>query len=137
MKKSLAITAFLSLSMLACGGSESPNTNSANVANTANTANIANTNIINAVNNAVTNTPVADVPKITEPENPVTNKDSNSRTKPSVSNTIKETNSNTGSNRPIQSNKKVDEIINNQNGTVKKEAQKLQKNVEKLIKDLP
>lgn len=141
MKKSLAFSVFLSLLMIACGSDAPPNNNANAIsnANIASNANTANSNIVNEVNNTVTNSPVANVPKIIEPENTAPVKNSNSQTKTNSSNTAKEANSNTApkKGKPNEANKKADDVINNKNSSVKKEAEKFKKNVEKLIKDLP
>lgn len=122
MKRLSAILAFLSLAMFGCS-SDSVN-NASNTANTVN-GNIVNTSIENVsnVNGAVN--------RIISPESHAP-----------ASNTANQTRSNTNVRTKNKlktdslvddSDKKADEIINNQNGAVKK----LKKNVDKLIKDLP
>ncbi len=125
MKRISAIFLFLSLSLFGCGSETS------NVDNSGNSANAGNTNAVNSVTeNAVNANGTAN--RVTAPESRTSTANS------SMNQTRRDTNVNSAkkpkSEGVIESaDKKVGDVINNQNGAVKK----LKKNVDKLIKDLP
>lgn len=126
MKKIFAIVAFFALWIFGCSAGTSPSNNANNAPNRTNenTLNAAIDNNSN-VNNIANQTALHEPQQLTKNSNGANQAKSNANV-----NSVKKQKTDS---LVENVNKKASEMVNNQNGAVKK----IKKNVDKLIKDLP